>query len=284
MKKTAQYTLPYLIFRRDHLPADFPLDVDFEKLVSGIFLPAECAAWWRKSRRPARVILLFPDTLMVATHPTAPMASVSIPLGEIIAVETRRLFPEGRLTVHTAKCDHEWTYDVHAEGFATEFKFQLRQSLLVEEGPNHPQGRSIFGEPLDYKFGCAEADNLDRREPAIARFFSAPSRSLQKSWIFKRHVSLPGDYLAVTARRILWATDRFDGMHQPSGIVSSYAPLRHMVDVDLNCMEKTCEIDIELHGGILWRVPIQLDFYDEAESFIKQVRRLTIRDQARQTA
>jgi hypothetical protein len=276
MKKTAEYTYAYLVGQREHLPTDFPLDVDFEQVVSGMFLPARAYGRLRGLRSPACIVLLLPRLLLVSLNPREGGTQRSIPLHEILAIESRRVFPEGRITVRTANSTHEWPYDLHAEGFVTEFMYQLRQSLLAYEETQRSPGRSIFGEPLNHKFGCAESDNLDRGEPVTARFFSAPATTIRKRWFFRIKLPVPGEYVAMTSRRAVYITDRVDGIYQPTGIMSCYVPLRHIVEIGLHCQEESCEMNLALYGGICWRVPIQLDSYDEAESFVKQARRVLV--------
>lgn len=165
-----------------------------------------------------------------------------------------------------------------------EFMDQLRQALLSDQGTQRGPDRSMFGEPLNHKFGCAEADHVDRGEPLITRFFSAPSTTIRKKWFFKIKLAVPGEYLAVTSRRVIRITDRVDGIYQPTGIMSSYTPLQNFAGIGLHCQEKTCEMNLAFYGGICWRVPIQPDSHDEAKSFVKQARRLLVWHEAEKRA
>jgi hypothetical protein len=284
MKKAAEYRQAYLIGRQEHLPTDFPLAVDFEQVVSGMFVPARAYGRLIGPRSPACIVLLLPTMLLVSVHPREGGTRKIIPLHEILAIESRQVFPEGRITIRTANSVHEWPYDLHAEGYVTEFMYQLRQAVLSDEETQRSPDRSIFGEPLNHRFGCAESDSLDRGEPLIARFFSAPSITIRKRWLFKIKLPVPGEYLAVTSRRVVWITNRVDGIHQATGIMSSYAPLRHFVGIGLHCQEKTCEMNLAFYGGICWRVPIQPDLHDEAKSFVKQARRLLVWHEAEKRA
>ncbi len=285
MKKAAEYRQAYLIGRQEHLPTDFPLAVDFEQVLSGVFVPARAYGRLRGLQSPACIVLLSQTMLLVIVHPREGGTRKIIPLHEILAIESRQVFPEGRITVRTADSVHEWPYDLHAEGYVTEFMYQLRQAVLSDgEAAQRSPDRSIFGEPLNHRFGCAESDNLDRGEPLMTRFFSAPSTTIRKRWLFKIKLPVPGEYLAVTSRRVIWITDRVDGIHQPTGIMSSYAPLRNFVGIGLHCQEKTCEMNVLFYGGVCWRVPIQPDFHDEAKSFVKHARRLLLRHEAEKRA
>ena len=285
MKKAAEYRQAYLIGRQEHLPTDFPLAVDFEQVLSGMFVPARAYGRLRGLRSPACIVLLSQTMLLVIVNPREGGTRKIVPLHEILAIESRQVFPEGRITIRTANSVHEWPYDLHAEGYVTEFMYQLRQAVLSDgEAAQRSPDRSIFGEPLNHRFGCAESDNLDRGEPLMTRFFSAPSTTIRKRWLFKIKLPVPGEYLAVTSRRVIWITDRVDGIYEPTGIMSSYTPLRHFVGIGLHCQEKTCEMNLVFYGGVRWRVPIQPDFHDEAKSFVKQARRLLVWYEAKKRA
>lgn len=274
MKKTAQYDHAYLIHRPDHLPADFPVEADFERLQCGLFLPARHASRLNESAHSARIVLLFLDRVAVMPHPVTGLSPAEVRLDEILAIEHRRLFPDAAITVRTADGAQHWPYDLHSEGFVGEFLFQLRQILLTEEKATGRGGRASFGEPLDHKFGCGESDNLDRAEPLIARFFSAPTTLMQKKWFLKTKTTIPGEYLALTSRRALWLSDQIDDNYEPRGIMSRFAPLRQVSDIEVRRQDGACEIVLTLVGGMDWRLPIQADFYEEAESFAKQAYRI----------
>lgn len=274
MKKTAQYEHAYLINRPDQLPSDFPVEADFERLICGLFLPPRHPGRLNKSPHCARIVLLFHDRVGVVPHPATEASRMEVRLDEIFAIEHRRVFPDAMITVRTPNDAHEWSYDLHAEGFVGEFLFQLRQILLSDEATEGRTTRASFGEPLDHKFGCGEADNLDRSEPLIARFFSAPTTLVRKKWFLKAKTTIPGEYLALTARRALWLSDQIDDNYEPRGIMSRFAPLRQVADINVRNQNGTCEIVLTLFCGIHWRLPIQADFYGEAKSFAQQAYRL----------
>lgn len=274
MKKTAQYEHAYLINTRDHVPTDFPVEADFERLICGLFLPPRHPGRLNKSAHSARIVLLFDDKVAVVPHPATESSPAEVRLDQILAVEHRRVFPDATITVRTPDNAQEWSYDLHAEGLVGEFLFQLRQILLTDEQTEGRTSRATFGEPLDHKFGCGESDNLDRSEPLIARFFSAPTTLIRKKWLLKTKTTVPGEYLALTSRRALWLSDQIDDSYEPRGIMSRFAPLRQVADIDVRSQDGTCEIVLTLFGGIHWRLPIQADFHGEAESFAKQGYRL----------
>ncbi len=274
MKKTVQYSHAYLIQRPDHLPTDFPVKADFAKLICGLFLPSRRHGRFAVASCPARILLLFPDSVAAVPHPSTGSPRVDIRIDEIVVIEQRRLFPDASISIQASDGVQECPYDVHEEGSVGEFLSHLRHLFLTNQPAERTLGRSVFGEPLDHKFGCGESDNVDRSEALDARFFSAPTTMIRKRWLSRATVLIPGEYLALTSRRILWLSDQIDGVYQPSGMIAKYAPLRHISEIRFGRRGDTCEINLEFWGNIRWSVPIQPDFYDEAESFTKQAREL----------
>jgi len=282
MKKTAQYAYAYLIRRSDQLPTDFPVKTDFAKLICGLFLPRRHGSAGASCH--ARILLLFPDMVTVVPHPATGSPPVEIQLNEIVVIEQRRLFPDASITIRAGKAIQKWPYDMHEEGLVGEFLFRLRQLFLTKQAKERTVGRGIFGEPLDHKFGCGESDHVDRSEALTARFFSAPSTMVRKRWLFRTKVPVPGEYLALTSRRILWLSDQIDGVYQASGMMVKYAPLRHISEIRFHRQENACEIKLEFFADIPWCVPIQSDFCDDAESFTKQTQRLLLWHEAQKMA
>lgn len=284
MKKIAQYDHAYLIHRPDHLPIDFPVDTDFDRFLCGLFLPQRDAGRLNKSAYSARIVLLFQDRVAVVAHPATGDPPVDVRLNEILAIEHRRVYPDATITVRTSGDVQKWSYDLHGEGFVGEFLFQLRQILLTDEETTGRASRATFGEPLDHKFGCGESDNLDRSEPLIARFFSAPTTLVEKRWFLKSKTTVAGEYLALTPRRALWLSDQIDDNYEPRGIMSRFAPLRQVADIEVQRQDGACEIVVTLFGGIHWKLPIQSGFCGEAESFAKQAYRFIERRDAKKRA
>ena len=274
MKKTQQYSHAYLIQRPDHLPTDFPVNADFAKLICGLFLPSRRRGKFGVASCPARILLLFPDSVAVVAHPSTGSPRADIQIDDIVVIEQRRLLLDASISIRASDVVQEWPYDVHEEGFVGEFLSHLRHLFLTNQPAERTLGRSVFGEPLDHKFGCGESDHVDRSEALTARFFSAPSTMIRKRWLVRTNVLVPGEYLALTSRRILWLSDQIDDNYEPRGIMSRFAPLRQVAEINVGNQNGTCEIVLTLFCGIHWRLPIQADFYGEAKSFAKQAYRL----------
>lgn len=262
------YAFVYPIRGSGHLPSDFPVAVDFERVVSGIFLPQDQSGWFSKSRHPARILVLLPDVLVVATHPSSGEPEIRFRTGDIVAIESSRILLDGRLTVHTAASSHQWRYNTREVRHVDEFLLQLRQLTMPEQDAFPRVSGAVFGSPLDFKFAAAESSELDPGERVLVKFFSPPRELIDKRWFVETHSWQPGDYVALTSRRILWITDRSDGHRSAFGTISTYAALRHLSEIRLTHREGVCELAVSVEGHQDWCIPIPTELREQARSFV----------------
>jgi hypothetical protein len=265
------YAFVYPVRGREHLPADFLVDAEFDKVISGVFLPQEQCGRFNKPRYPAHILLLLPHVLIAATHPSAGVAEVRIPTSNILTIESFRILLDGRLTLSTARTSHQWRYNTREGRHLDGFLFQLRR--LTMPGEDKPQKGSafVFGAPLDLKFASAETSELDPGERVLATFFSPPRRLVRKGWLFATHVWQPGDYIALTSRRILWITDRDDGRRAEYGTISRYASIRNLLGLELSSRDDTSELTVQLSASLCWPIPVPADLRTQAVAFVNEV-------------
>jgi hypothetical protein len=267
------YAFVYPIRGREHVPADFPVAIDFDRMVAGIFLPQDQSGWFGKSRYPARILALLPEALVVSTHPSSSEPTVRVRNSDIVAIESGRSLLDGRLTVHTSRASHPCRYNTRDGRHVDKFLFYLRQLTMPEpEGLETTGVPGWFGSPLDLKFVAAEASELDAGERVLVKFFSPPKQSIDNSWFIATHSWRPGDYVGLTSRRIIWITDRSDGHRSVYGTTSAYAGLRRLSEISLapGDGEGGCELVLSLVGHQGWRVPVPPELREQARLFVDQ--------------
>ena len=270
-----RYAFIFPVRGREHLPADFPVSVNFERVVSGVFLPQEQCDWFQKPRYPARILLLVADELVAVPHPASGEQEVRIALRDVLAIESTRILLDGRLTVYTSEGVHTWRYNTRDERHVDEFLFQLRREIMAEERRSTRSSKaSTFGEALDMKFAAAESRELDPDEQLLARIFVAPRLAVQKNWVFKTESWTPGEYLALTSRRVLWITDQCNDFRSQCGSTASYAALHYLSGIRVTHHEQQCGLSVSLCGRLHWQVTLGRGFEDEAEVFVECVRSL----------
>jgi hypothetical protein len=265
------YAFVYPIRSHQHLPADFPVEAKFSHLISGIFLPQEQCGRFNRPRYPAHILLLFRDVLIGATHPSARVPEVRIPISEILAIESFRILLDGKLAVSAARSRHQWRYNTREERHVGEFLFHLREVVMPERGDRQKTSAFVFGSQLDFKFAGLESSELDPGERVLARFFSPPRQSVRKRWLFGVHVSHPGDYLALTTRRIIWITDRSGDHRAEYGAVSTYASSMNLLGLSVRSDDQNHELTVELKGGLRWTMPTPAELRSRAEAFVNEV-------------
>lgn len=270
-----RYAFIFPVRGREHLPADFPVRVDFERVVSGVFLPQEQCDWFQKPRYPAHILLLLPDELRAIAHPASGEQEVRIPLRDVLAIESTHILLDGRLTVYTSDCVHTWRYNTRDERHVDELLFHLRRATMAGETPLTRSSKVLtFGEPLDLKFAGAESRELDPDERLLARIFVAPRLEVRKNWVFKTESWTPGEYLALTSRRVLWITDQCNDFRSQCGSTARYAALQYLFGIRVTHHGQQFGLNVSLCGRLHWQVTLGRNLHDEAESFVECTRGL----------
>jgi hypothetical protein len=125
-----------------------------------------------------------------------------------------------------------------------------------------------FGKALDIKFQHAERTALQPDEQILARFFS-PSR--EKTYRASELLSrAPGDYLAITNRRLLWITERTRNGHEWDGTILQSAPLGSVVDVSVHHTGRNWGVISRLQDGVSWCLPLALEESGDAAAFAQR--------------
>ena len=259
---------------REHLPADFPVRVDFERVISGVFLPQEQCDWFKKPRYPAYILLLLPDELLAIAHPASGEQGVTISLRDILAIESTHILLDGRLTLYTSERVHTWRYNTRDERHMDELLHHLRQATMVETRPAETSKALTFGEALGLKFAGAESRELDPEERLRARIFVAPKLVTGKNWVFKTEFWTPGEYLALTSRRVLWITDQCNDFRSRCGSTARYAALQYLFGIHVTHHGQQYGLNVSLCGRLHWQVTLGRNLHNEAESFVECTRDL----------
>lgn len=267
------YAFVYPIRGPEHLPPDFPVDLDPARLVSGIFLPQEQSGWFHRPSYPAHVLCLMPDELFSVAHPLSGEQVVRLSLRDIVAIESSRIMLDGRLTIYTLGSGHLWRYNTRDARHVDEFLFDLRRATMLEPEAMRRCEMLIFGEPLDLKFTMTESRELDPGERRLARIFIAPKLEERRSWVFGTDSWTPGEYLAMTSRRILWISDRGNDVPH-CRTTTTYAAADRISDIGVTYHEERCVLNISLSSHVRWRIPVAQHLHEEAASFVDCVRTL----------
>ncbi len=129
------------------------------------------------------------------------------------------------------------------------------------------------GAPLELKFACAEADELDPDESILIRFFQSHVRTVHRHhWFFHRDSWLPADYLGVTTRRLLSLTDRHNERREIGGIISRHCAIARVTRVIIERRGPDWELRVCFAAASPRRLPLAAGTVDSASRFIEVLR------------
>ncbi len=205
---------------------------------------------------PVQALLLFKS--FIALVRSGPFPDVQrIPLRTVEFIESGTLIGERWFSVVTSDGTYRFQYAIRDEACVQMFLYDLRHRLMpARAGLGLAQGISC-GAPLELKFACAEADELDPDESLLIRFFSPNVRTVKRHhWFRHRDLWLPADYLGLTTRRLLWLSDRHQGQTATGGIVARYCPLAGSTRIRTESEMGDWEIRVCFSYASTWRIPV----------------------------
>lgn len=149
------YAFAYLIKEPSQLPADFPVDEDFQQ---ALFLPQELVPRFKAPRYLPRILIQQPDRVVVYSHPKCGLAKTIIAFIDISYLELERFLTDCSLTIITAGTAEHLPFHgrdrEYVETFLDRFKHCLlsggKQAALTSKQRN-------FGSKPDFKFQQIEA-------------------------------------------------------------------------------------------------------------------------------
>ena len=135
----------------------------------------------------------------------------------------------------------------------------------------HEMTCESFGSTPEIKFQNAERAALEREERVLARFFNPGRTRKHRAWrLFRVESREPGDYLAVTDRRLLWITDRYRDYSERYGSILRSAPLGNVIAISIDLAGVGREIVCRLKCGSSWRIPLPADQHSAGASFTER--------------
>jgi hypothetical protein len=281
-----RYIVAFELRSKSDCPPDFELPACLAGFDTGLFLPRDDPDWFGRSSYPPRILLLKDGALYIVSHPSAGDALRRCAMDQITSVESGHMLLKGWLRFTGP--DFDYTVRYNTRGFPSVFRFMrhFRDKLLRSA---QPRGTSEvhFGAGLDIKFTNALAQELDSGEIVLMRVFQPPGEVRFRSWLLPRHRWIAGDLLALTARRLLWITDRDRKSYSRYGTIASYAPCDAVLSIGFTTNRGKDILQVGLNGGSAWQVPIasegHLDCGRLAEDFAAALEIQKRRNEARRS-
>ena len=270
-----RYIFSFPILSADDAPADFPIPSSERDFRAGVFLPRDAPDWFGRSKYPPRILLLGPDAVVVLTHPRHNEPPLRISLPDLAFYETGHVLLIGWLRLVTAQFQIELPFNTRSERPLAEFLDHLTETYL-SAGTEWAAGEpAVFGPSLDIKFGNRLRAALRKDECVHARWFSPPFETSRRWGPFRVRSEAAGDLLALTNKRLLWITDRWNGHYERYGSVTTTAPLRGLADVDCPRTRDRRDLTISLRLGPSWIIPLARQRDGDGEAFAETLRTYT---------
>jgi hypothetical protein len=253
--------------------ADFPADVQVPQAERGfivaLFLPQETPGRFSSSAYPAHILVLFPDLVVVAAHPSVQRLEHWIPIDHIVWMESKRYLLDGALTLQTR--EHRYTYQFNARDShaVDEFLAPLRARIMPQARQKKVAAPTAYGASLDLKFTHAERTWLEPNEKLRLRFFSPPVQHSRGRLLFRKVEWSAGDYVAFTNHRILWLTDRNGPLRDAYGITLLESPLSRMSKLSVTSEGDSGRLEIVFDPGLAWHIPVRAEWLEQAKGFVR---------------
>lgn len=258
------YAFAYLISNQSQLPADFPVDEEFEH---ALFLPQEMVPRFEKPRYVPRLLLEGNERVTVYSHPRCGSGNTTLRFADISHIELERFLADCSLIFFTPGRTIHLPFHGRDREYVETFLGPLKRRLLSRRPQlNSAAQQRDFGPRLDYKFEQIEAMLKVDRESVVVRFF-IPPKEVVRPRLFRNELSWKfGSEIVLTRTELYVFSDDKDGYRQLYGFRASWAPLQNVADIK---WEGTLEsITIRLLGDLSLRVPVPEESRSDAKQFV----------------
>jgi hypothetical protein len=260
----------FALQRPRDLPEDFQLHADLREFSFGVFLP-QLEGEVGQPPHPPSAILLNESSLIVASHGARGDPCQIIPLRDLEFVEYGHCLLQGWISFSVTGRIRSFPFNTRTSLPVEELLRELTTVWTPENHDSRDSGDASFGQELDLKFHNAESAALYPDERFLVRFFIKTRSTHARAWgTFPTHCHEPGDYLAITQRRILWITERNRAFYERYGSILRFAPLKNLTDVFVHHSGRNSGIICRLKGGNLWCIPLPAEAADSAFAFADQ--------------
>ena len=256
-KLEPRFDSSYVVRKAADLPAWCDVSHGHEQFTIGVCFPsANLGKTGNEDSALSEALLLSKNYVTLARFGSAPDLR-RIPLRSVEFIESGNLIGERWLSIATSDSTYRFQYRTCDDACVQMFLYDLRHRLMcVRADAGLAQGISC-GAPLELKFACAEADELDPEESLLIRFFSPHVRAVERHhWFWHRPLWLPADYLGLTTQRLLWLSDRHEGQAATGGIIARYCPLGGSARIGMEREIDGWQVRVCFASARTWRIPV----------------------------
>lgn len=270
MNDSWQYRFAYLIKSSGEFPEDFP-GFPEDVLLPALFLPRDEPNWLGRSANPPRVVVLRRDVLEVYFHPQSGKDFDSLRFDERLSIQVGRTLLVGWLGFASPDAEIKLPYNRRVDEPVRQFLGIVRARLLYSSMASSSSSVSEsvrLGDSLELKFENVMREELDQGESAQIQLFIAPRPAPGRRWFLGARSWLAGDMIVVSARRIVWITERCRGAREIYGDIVSWAALENVSLVTVPDDRSRCELDVFLRNGKVWSIEVPDQMAADARRFV----------------
>jgi hypothetical protein len=258
------YAVAFSIASPDDVPPDFDYPIE-DGIRAGVFLPRDDPDWLGRSSYPPRLLLLYPEFVLLLSHPARGRAVERIPLRDIVSVESSRALLAGAIRIGACDRVTEVRYNRRTAGPIESWLAALRDSLLDPPQPCTHCSGTIGGVGL--KLLNAHAAELGPRETVSECWFSPSGKRNLRRWLRARRTVEPGNLAIMTGSRIVWISDEVSGAFERYGYTARYAPLREIDSVALLERRDRRLLQVSFQRCGAWHIPVPAVSVESARRF-----------------
>jgi hypothetical protein len=263
------YVTPFDISVACDVPRDLELPRDLPEEFAGLFLPRDSGAFGLPRFAPCMLILTRAELWIVprrAEHTRIPLASLE-------ALECGRILLLGWIGFQWSGFERTLRYNRHAANIVERFLGRLKMSWLPAAVVQQGVEPRVYGAEADLKFGYARSAELLSGERIVTEFFQPSTCRTEGHLGFRHRKRVPGDLLLLTDRRFLWITERRQSAYVPYGTIGRSAPAPALRQIRHEVLDGGSSLEIDMHAGTFWRVPLAPEMSEEAKKFAEEVTR-----------
>lgn len=243
-----------LLHQAAEVPAWSGISNGNEPFTIGVCLSSSWLGY--EASAPDQALLLFKSYMTLARFGLATDLQL-IPLCTVEFIESGSLIGERWFSIVTSDSMYRFQYRTCDEACIQMFLYDLRHRLMTARAHAGLARGISCGAPLELKFACAEADELDPDESVLIRFFSPHTRSAERHhWFWRRDVWFPADYLGLTTQRLLWLSDQNNGRAATGGMIARYCAFGRATRIKMEREMGNWEIHVCFPSASTWRIPV----------------------------
>jgi len=261
------YAFAYELHSIEDVPLDFGARAPVPEFLAGLFLPRDKPGWFGHSSYPPRLLLLTEGGVVILPHPSAKESAQPFALERLCFIESGHILLTGWLRFAACDFDRTLCYNTRDWKPVEAFMQRLRANFPDACAAGSGQTSVNLGDALDLKFGRALSAELDAGEVVRAALFR-PAREFAGKLLIRRRRWTAADLIALTTRRLIWITDRYNGGYSRYGSIARYAAARSVARMERAREGGARILRVTFHScEHAWVIPLSDEHYEAAAWF-----------------